>query len=416
MKTLLRHTLVTWTTICLIVIALLAAASCSNAKGTATPPPPIVEVVQVEQKDVPIYGEWIGTLDGMVNAEIRAQVTGYLLKQHYIEGSFVRKGQLLFEIDPRPFQAVLDQSKGQLAQANSQLLEANAQVLRAEANQGRTQLDVNRYTPLAKERAITDQELDNAVQANHAAKAEVEAGRARVEAAKAAIVADKAAVATAELNLGFTRILSPIDGIAGLARAQVGNLVGGTGDNLTTVSTVDPIKAYFTASEQEYLQYVRDYPSESQRQAREREIELELVLADGNVYPRKGRFFVADREVNAETGAIRLAGLFPNPGNILRPGQYGRVRAVTETRKSALLIPQRAITELQGRYQVAVVGADNKVSIRQVKVGERSGSMWIIEDGLKPGERVVAEGTQKVRPDVVVSPKPFVAPSPTAAQ
>lgn len=173
------------------------------------------------------------------------------------------------------------------------------------------------------------------------------------------------------------------------------------------------IKAYFTASEQEYLQYVRDYPSESQRQAREREIELELVLSDGSVYPRKGKFFVADREVSVQTGTIRLAGLFPNPGNILRPGQYGRVRAVTETRKSALLVPQRAITELQGRYQVAVVGSDNKVSIRHVKVGERSGSMWIIEEGLKPGERVVAEGTQKVRPDVVVSPKPFVAPTAT---
>ena len=318
----------------------------------------------------------------------------------------------------RSGQSELAQAEGQLAQANSQLLEANSQVLRADANQGKTQLDVNRYTPLAKEKAITEQELDNAVQANLAAKAEVAAARARVETAKAAIVAAKAAIeaakaaaATAELNLGFTRIVSPIDGIAGMARAQVGNLVSATGDSLTTVSTVDPIKAYFTVTEREYLQYVRTNPSESQRQAIEREIELELVLADGSVYPRKGKFFVADREVNVQTGTIRLAGLFANPGNILRPGQYGRIRAVTEIRKGALLVPQRAVTELQGNYQVAVVGSDNKVSIRTVKVGERSGSKWIIEDGLNPGERVVAEGIQKVRPDMVVNPKPFVEPS-----
>jgi membrane fusion protein (multidrug efflux system) len=345
----------------------------------------------------------------MVNAEIRAQVSGYLLKQYYIEGSFVKKGQLLFEIDPRPFQAVLEQEKGQLAQANGQVLEAKAQVLRAEANYGKTQLDVNRYTPLAKRRAITDQELDNAIQSSLAAKAELEAAKARIESASASITAAQAKVATAELNLGFTRILSPIDGIAGIARGQIGNLVSSTSESLTTVSTVDPIKAYFTASEQEYLRYVRDNPNERERQAREQRIELELVLSDGTVYPRKGKFFVADREVNAQTGSIRLAGLFPNPGNILRPGQYGRVRAVTETRKSALLVPQRAITELQGRYQVAVVDNDNKVSIRQVKVGERSGAMWIIEQGLSPGERVIAEGAQKVRPDVVVNPKPYVS-------
>ena len=429
MKTPSKRKLAAGAIICLTSVSLLAAASCSKPK-----PQPMaaldVEVVQVEQKDIPVYGEWIGTLDGMVNAEIRGQVTGYLLRQHYTEGSFVRKGQLLFEIDPRPLQAALDQARarlaeaeGQLAQANSQLSEANSQVLRADANQGKTQLDVNRYTPLAKENAITEQELDNAVQSNLAAKAEVEAARARVETAKAAIVAAKAAIeaakaaaATAELNLGFTRIVSPIDGIAGLARAQVGNLVSASGDSLTTVSTVDPIKAYFTVTEREYLQYVRTNPTESQRQAIEREIELELVLADGSVYPRKGKFFVADREVNVQTGTIRLAGLFSNPGNILRPGQYGRIRAVTEIRKGALLVPQRAVTELQGNYQVAVVGSGNKVSIRPVKVGERSGSKWIIQDGLNPGERVVAEGIQKVRPDAVVNPKPFVEPSARPAQ
>jgi RND family efflux transporter MFP subunit len=373
-------------------------AGCSAPPPQAQTPPPEVKVIRVEQKDVPVYGEWIGTLTGMVNAEIKAQVTGYLLTQHYTEGSLVKKGQLLFELDRRPFQAALDQAKGQLAQAN-------AQALQAEANQGKTQLDVNRYTPLAQAKAITEQDLDNAVQANLAAKA-------GVEAANAVIVAAKAAVAIADLNLGFTTIRSPIDGIAGLALAQVGNLVSAGSTSLTTVSTLDPIKAYFTATEQEYLRYVRMNPIESEREARTRELELALVLADGTIYPHKGKFYVADREVNPQTGAIRLAGLFPNPGNILRPGQYGRVRAVTEIRRNALLVPQRAVTELQGRYQVAVVDGANKVSIRPVTVGERSGSMWIIESGLKPGERVVIEGIQQIKPNLVVNPTPFVAPSP----
>jgi membrane fusion protein (multidrug efflux system) len=408
----------------LIILALLVAASRTKAKEAApVMGPPEVQVVQVEQRDVPIYGEWIGTLEGMVNAQIKAQVTGYLLKQHYTDGSFVKKGQLLFEMDPRPFQAALDQAKGdlaraqgQLAQANSQLLQAQAQLGQAEANQGKTQLDVERYTPLAKEKAVTNQELDNAVQANLAAQAQVKAANAGVETAKAAIVAAKAsvemakaAVATAELNLGFTRITSLIDGIAGIAQAQVGNLIGPSSGVLTTVSTVDPIKVYFTVSEQEYLASVRRNPSERERQAREKQIELELILADGTSYPQKGKFFVADREVNVSTGTIRLAGLFSNPGNILRPGQYGRVRSVTDVKAGALLIPQRAVTELQGSYRIAVVGPDNKVSIRSVKVGERVGSLWIIEDGLKPGERIVTEGTQKVRPDVVVNPKPAAA-------
>ena len=318
--------------------------------------------------------------------------------RHYTEGSLVRKGQLLFALDPRPFQAVLDQAKGQLAQAN-------AQELQAEANQGKTQLDVNRYLPLAEAKAITQQDLDNAVQSNLAAKAQV-------EAANAAIVAAKAAVETAELNLGFTNVRSPIDGIAGLALAQVGSLVSAGSTILTTVSTIDPIKAYFTATEQEYLRYVRMNPIESEREARTRQIELELILADGTLYPHKGQFYVADREVNPQTGAIRLAGLFPNPGNILRPGQYGRVRGATEIRRDALLVPQRAVTELQGRNQVMVVDGANSVHIRPVTVGERSDSMWIIESGLKPGERVVVEGIQNVRPNLVVKPEPFVAPSP----
>jgi len=446
MKILLRHKLVIGATLGVIAIALMVLVGGSKGKGTPPPPrPPEVAVVEVEQKDVPIYSEWIGTLDGMVNAEIKAQVSGYLLSKNYTEGSYVRKGQLLFEIDPRPFQAVLDQAKGdlakaegqllqaggQLAQANSQLLQSQAQRTQAEANQGKTQLDVDRYIPLAKEKAVTDQELDNAVQSNLVAKAQVKAADAGVETAKAAIVAAKAGVEaakatvqaaratvqTAELNLGFTRIFSPIDGIAGIAQAQVGNLIQPNNPNsgaLTTVSTVDPIKVYFTLSEQEYLNYTRRNSIQSKWDAADRKLELELVLSDGTTYPQKGSFFVADRQIDQKTGAIRMAGLFPNPGNALRPGQYARVRAVTSTKNGALLVPQRAVTELQGSYRVAVVGADNKVSIHPVKVGNRVGSLWVIEDGLQPGERVVAEGTQKVKPDAVVNPKPFATPAATA--
>jgi RND family efflux transporter MFP subunit len=414
--------------VCAVAIAISLAGCGTRAKDPAAPPPPNVEVAQVEQRDVPIYSEWIGTLDGMVNAEIRAQVSGYLLRQVYREGSFVRQGQLLFEIDPRPFQAALDQARGdlakanaQLAQAEGQLLQAQAQLAQAEANQGKTQLDVDRYTPLARENAITAQELDNAVQANLAAKAQVKASRAGVETANAAIIAAKATITaaeasekTAQLNLGFTKITSPIDGIAGLAQAQVGNLVSPTSGAITTVSTLDPIRVYFTPTEREYLNFTRTNPTQSQRDAAGRRLELELILVDGTVYPEKGRFYVADRQIDQMTGAIRLAGIFPNPGNTLRPGQYGRVRAVTAMKPGALLIPQRAVAELQGSYRVAVVGSDNKVSIRPVTVGNRVDSMWIIEDGLQPGERVVAEGTQKVRPDMIVNPKPFASASPIA--
>ncbi|MCI0387831.1 MAG: efflux RND transporter periplasmic adaptor subunit [Acidobacteria bacterium] len=422
MKSLSKRKLVILGAIGLACLSLLIVARSSKSKPPAQAmPAPEVEVVQVEQKNVPIYSEWIGTLDGMVNAVITAQVSGYLLRQVYREGSFVKKGELLFEIDPRPLQAAVDQAKGdlakaqaQLTQANGQLLQSQAQLAQSEANQGKAQLDVNRYTPLAREKAITDQELDNAVQTNLAAQAQVKASSAGVETSKAAIVAAKAAISaaeatvkTAELNLGFTKITSLIDGIAGIAQAQVGNLVSPTSGPLTTVSTVDPIKVYFTPAEQEYLNFTRLNPTQSQRDEASRRLELELVLVDGTTYPQKGRFFVADRQVDQKTGAIRVAGIFPNPGDILRPGQYGRVRAVTSIREGALLVPQRAVTELQGSYRVAVVGGDNKVSIRSVKVGNRVGPMWIIEEGLNPGERVVAEGTQKVRPDVVVNPKPF---------
>jgi RND family efflux transporter MFP subunit len=381
---------------CLVACCLIFAASCSkNMSGTPQGNPPDVEVVQVQQQDVPIYGEWIGTLDGLVNADVRAQVTGYLLRQGYQEGAFVKKGQLLFEIDPRPFQAALDQAAGQLAQAKALL--ANAQAV-----QGRTQLDVERYTPLAKEQAASQQDLDNAVQNNLAAKA-------TVATAEAQIKTDEAAVETARINLDFTRLVAPIDGIAGQAQLQVGALVTLSSGPVTSVSTVDPIKVYFTVSEPQYLAWRKRFPTEATRQAADKNLRLELILADGSTYPREGSFYFADRQVDVGTGAIRIAGLFPNPANILRPGGYGKVRAVIRQQQGALLVPQRAVSELQGGYQVAVVDADNKVNIRTVTVGDRIGTQWVIADGLKPGEKVVAEGVQKVRPGAQVNPKPFPA-------
>ncbi len=414
MRTLFNKRIETWAAALLVVTA-LTAASCTKATSAAgPPPPPDVEVVPVEQRDVPIYREWIGTLDGMVNAAIRAQVTGYLLTQKYSEGSFVRKGQLLFEIDPRPFQAAVDQARGQLAQANGQLaqakaglLQARAQLVGAEANQRRTQLDEDRYIPLAKQQAITQQDLDNATQNNLSSKAQVEAAKAQVETAKAqiqastaAVQAAKAGLETAQVNLGFTRLTSPIDGIAGVAQTQVGNLVSPAGNPVTTVSTLDPIKVNFTVSEQEYLRFTR-------RDTPLKQLDLELILGDGTVYPHKGKFAFADREVNQSTGAIQLTGLFPNPGNTLRPGQYGRVRAAIGNIAGALLVPQRAVSELQGSYQVAALDNRNVVSIKAVKVGDRIGSLWMITDGLKPDERVVAEGVQKIAPGMHVNPKPF---------
>ncbi len=432
-----------------VVIGAFIVAGRSNKPAQAAPRPLDVEVVRVEQKDVPVYSEWIGTTEGIVNADIKAEVTGYLLKQDYKEGSFVKKGQLLFELDPRPFQAALDQANGQVAQfqgqleqaysqvtqaeaqvaqANSQLLQSQAQLAQAQANQVKTQLDVNKYAPLAEQKAVTQQDLDNAVQGNVVAKAQVEAAKAGVETARAQLRAAnaqigtakaaintakgqvenaKAAVRTAQLNLGFTRIISPIDGIAGIAQAQVGNLITTTSPPLTTVSTVDPIKVYFTLSEQQYLNFTKRNLIEARRGASVVQIELELILSDGSTYPEKGSFFFADRQVDQKTGAIRMAGIFPNPGNVLRPGQYGRVRAVTATKPDALLVPQRAVSELQGSYQVAIIGADNKIEMRTVKVSERSGSQWIIEDGLKAGETVVVEGTQKIKPGAVVNPKPY---------
>lgn len=408
----------------LIVVMLFAVTACGPATKAASAPKPLeVFVVAVQQKDVPIYSEWIGTLDGFVNAEIKAQVSGYLIKQDYTEGTFVKSGQLLFEIDPRPFQAALEQAEGQLAQAQGQLEQARAQLAQAEAqvavaqaNQGRVQLDVNRYTPLAQQQAITQQDLDNATQNNIAAKAQLQATKAQVETAKAQITAAtaaaqsaKAAVETARINLGFTRITSPIDGLPGAAQQQVGALVSAASGPITTVSTLDPIKVYFTASEQEYLEYRRRFPTDVTVKANNHRLELELILADGVTYPHKGKFYFADRQVDVRTGAIRLAGLFPNPDNVLRPGQYGRVRASTQTQKGALLVPQQAVIDLQGTHQVAVVDNANRVSIRAVKLRETVGRDWIVREGVQQGERVVLEGLQKVRQGTLVNPKPLEA-------
>jgi RND family efflux transporter MFP subunit len=415
-KTVFNKGVDVWAAAVLVAAALVAAGCTRSTAAAGSPRPTEVQVVPVQQRDVPIYHEWIGTLDGLVNAAIKAEVTGYLLSQNYTEGSFVRKGQLLFQIDPRPFDAALAQAqgqlsvaRGQLAQSRAQLTQAQAQLAQSVANQGRTQLDVDKYTPLAKQQAITQQDLDNAVQNNIAAKAQIDAGKASVETAKAQIEANNAAVEAAQaavdaakVNTGFTHLASPIDGIVGVAQVQVGNLVNPSSGVITTVSTLDPIKANFTVGEQEYLGLTQGSANDLAK------LQLELILADGSVYPQKGKFSFADRQVNQNTGAIQLTGLFPNPGNRLRPGQYGKVRAAVGIRAGALLIPQRAVTELQGGYQVAVVDRANTVGIRAVKLGDRIGSMWIVTEGLKSGEVVVTEGVQNARPGTQVSPKPFV--------
>jgi len=334
-------------------------------------------VASAVQRDTPIYSEWVATLDGFVNAQIQPRVAGYVVKQDYTEGSVVKEGDVLFEIDPRPFQAVLDQAKAQLAQAEAQLGKAN--------------LDVERDTPLAEAHAIARSQLDTEVQARLGAQAQVLAGKANVQ--------------QAALNLEFTKVTSLVTGVAGIAQVQIGNLVGPT-SVLTSVSQVDPIKAYFTVSEQEFLDFHRRFPTEESVQEQRRRMPLQLILTDGTVYRQTGRISFADRQVNPATGAIRIAGLFPNPGYWLRPGGFGRVRLSARTQPGALLVPQRAVAELQGAHQVAVVGDDNKVSIRQVTVGDRVGKMWIITEGVKPGERVVVEGLLKVRDGVAVKPVP----------
>jgi RND family efflux transporter MFP subunit len=397
------------------VMVLITISREKSAAAAAPPPPPEVQIAVVEQRDLPVHHDWIGTLNGLVNAAINAEVTGYLLRQDYAEGSFVHQGQLLFEIDPRPFQAAVDQAAGQLAQSKAQLMQAQAglaqaqaQLLSAEANQHRSQLDEEKYKPLFEDKAVTRQDLDNAVQTNKsnvaqvtAANAQVATSKAQIEAAAAAVKASEATLETAKVNLGFTRLTSLIDGIAGAATVQVGNLVAPSSPAVTTVSTLDPIKAVFTVGEQEYLTLARADALHH--------LQLKLILADGTTHPKDGRFSFADRQVDPNTGAIQMTALFPNPGNMLRPGQYAMVSGVTGEDKGALLVPQPAVSELQGGYEVVVVGADNKVATRQVQVGDRVGTMWVVTNGLKSGDRVVVEGQQKLRSGMRVQPKPYHA-------
>jgi membrane fusion protein (multidrug efflux system) len=362
----------------LIVLTASVALLCGCKKKQPPPPvPPVVEFITVSPTNVATTQEWIGTLEGSVNAQIRAQVSGYLLSQNYKEGTEVQKGQALFEIDARPFQASLGQVQAKLAQDEAQL--------------HKTELDVQRYIPLAKEQAISREDLDNAVQANLAAKAQV--------------AADRAAITNAELNMGFTKIVSPIRGIAGIALAQIGDLVGPNGTVLTTVSTIDPIRVYFPVSEDSYLRFWRRLLDTDSSQGEN--LPLQLVLSDGSVYPYAGKFFIADRQVNPTTGTLQIGGLFPNPNRLLRPGQYARVRAQTETKTNVFLIPQRAITEMQGTVQVSVIGDDNKSHVKPVVTDGLVGPNIIVEKGLAAGDRLVIEGVDKAKEGTAVNPQPY---------
>ncbi len=346
-----------------IAAGLLVATGCTRPAPPA-PPPPVVEVTPVIAKDMPVFAEWIGTLDGLVHAHVHPQVSGYLMARNYREGSEVKKGDRMFDIDPRPFQAVLDQALARL---------------------GKSEMDVKRLTPLAAEKAVSQQELDDAVQA---------------------LRGDRASVEQARVNLEFTKVTSPLDGLSGLANAVVGDLVGPNTEELTTVTTVDPIKASFSVSEQEYLAFMAHYVAESTRGETNDETRLDLILANDSVYPRQGQFYAADNQLDPRTGALRMAALFPNPDDLLRPGQFARIR-LTRVRHAALLVPQRAVGELQGNYQVVVVGADNRAHLRPVQVGPVAGALWIIESGLQKGESVVAEGLQKAKDGMLVNPQPY---------
>ncbi len=370
-----------------LLTSLVLLVACDPGQPPA-PPPPEVLVVEAAARDVPLIYEWLGTTEGFVDAVVRAQVSGYLIARDYQEGQLVKRGELLFRIDPRPFQAALDQAQGQLASARATL--------------ERERLDVVRYTPLVKQGAVSQQEYDNAVQNERGAQASVQAAQAAVE--------------TAKINLGFTEIRSPVDGIVGVAQAQLGDFVGpSSAEPLTAVSQLDPIRASFPVSEQDYLRFASRI-QEALRVGHFREGLQELVLADGSVYPHRGTGYPAGLGVDPRTGTITVKGRFPNPGYLLRPGQYARVRVETDVLKGALVVPQRALIDLQGRKQLAVVGADDKVEVRSVEVGPTSSGVVVIEKGVAAGERVIVEGTQKVQPGMVVAPKPAPpdpAPSPS---
>ncbi|BDC47964.1 hemolysin D [Bryobacterales bacterium F-183] len=402
------------------VIFLSGCGSSSQAAGPEGAgggmPPPMVEVTPVVKEQVRLFSEWVATIDGSVNAQIQPQVMGYLVRQNYTEGAAVRKGDVLFEIDPRPFQALVDQARGQVAQAESGVVQAEStvrqaesQVAQAEAQQAKAQLDVKRDTPLAAARAIPQSQLDTEIQAQAAAEAGVKAAKANVgtaqaavKAANAQVVAAKAALAQAELNLSFTQVRSLVDGVAGVAQTQIGNLVK-TDTVLTTVSQVNPIRVYFPISEKEYLALARKGGNLT---AQGNGPALELVLTDGTVFPHKGRLTFVDRQVDAATGTIRVAASFDNPGNVLRPGAFGRIRALTAVEDDALLVPQRAVIELQGKFQLAVVGADNKVQLRNVTLGQPQGPRYIVQSGVREGEKVVVEGLARAQNGAQVSPQP----------
>jgi membrane fusion protein, multidrug efflux system len=446
-----------------VMVTVMAAggvAGCGDAsRASGSPPPPVVKVDSVIEQDVPISGEWVGSLVGYVTAQIRARVAGHLISQNYKEGSVVKAGDLLFQVDPRPFQTAVDQAEANLLQAESQLSQAKAQisaseaqveqalakvtqdeaqVKRTEADQRRTELDVGRYTPLAQRGSVSQQELDNAVQNNLANIASVAAARASVQNAQANvanaratlekahadvktqeanIAAARAALANAKLNLGYTRVAAPIPGVAGFRVANIGDYVGPSdAQPLTTVSQVDPIYADVPISEQRALAMFRlDSGSRSRL-----DLQLQLILGDGTVYPRPGQPVALDRQVDLTTGTLLARTVYPNPGNVLRPGQYAKVRAVFEVKKNARLIPQRAVQDVQGVHQVAVVRPDDTVEMRKVTMDARVGSMWIVDEGLKVGERVVVEGGDRLRPGQKVrvaarEPAPTAASKPSGA-
>jgi membrane fusion protein (multidrug efflux system) len=369
----------------ILSLSLIFGAGCSKKSGSANTSAPEVLVTEVTRKDVPIVQESVATLDGLVNAVISARVSGHLISQDYKEGTTLKKGDPLFQIDPRPFEDALAQAKATLAKDEAARIKAEA--------------DEKRELDLFNRQVISQQERDGALQTAGSSKGLSEA--------------DRAAVKDAELNLEYTKVTAPIDGVAGFATGQVGDLVGpGTGP-LTTISQVDPIKAIVSTGEQAYTEFVTRYSDPEKREQFLKSLEFELVLANGSIYSQKGKFYAIDRNVDVRTGSIRVEAIFPNPGNILRPGQYGRVRTTTDTKKDALLVPQEAVTEVQGNYQVAVIGGDNKASIRPVKVGDRFGAMWEIKEGVDSGERVVVQGIQKVRDGAPVTAKPWMPPAET---
>src|SRR5438105_6832111 len=370
-----------------LLICLSFATACSRKAPQAAPNAPEVLIATVRPQDVPRVLERVATLDGFINANINAQVQGYIVSRDYQEGSVVKKGDLLFQIDPRPFEAASAQAKGTLA--------------KDKANQVKADADEKRAMDLFNKKVISDQERDTAIAA-------AQAGRANIEA-------DEAAVQQAELNLGYTKVTAPIDGVAGFANNEVGDLVGPSTGPLTTVSQIDPIKAVVTAGEGPFTDFVSRHPDPTERNAYIKSLDFDLILGNGEVYPHKGKFYALDRSLDPKTGSIRYYVTFPNPGNILRPGQFGKVRFVADMKKGAMVVPQEAVNELQGNFQVAVVDQNNKVSIRPVKMGERIGALWEVTDGVKPGDKVVVQGLQKAREGSTVTVKEWASPAQTVA-